>query len=187
MRNEGKKKNKLDIFLNMFIVLVLLFLTYQWNDDHQKVQHYEQVRPLEIEYQLNELHAAFFSIEETLSTYDFPIGDDMRVYYQDALDNDIQRLNHVGHTIQQLNEYPNFIGINKDYIARIEEIMKGLRGFKYSDQEKNSAIEALNKVQSELYSLLESRDFSVEKETDREKVLAALEQFIEELSVLKRY
>jgi hypothetical protein len=187
LENEGKKKNRFDKLFNMMIVLVLIFLTYQWNTAHTKVKNYEKSNALEINYQLNELHDTFHSIEETLSKYEFPIQDDVRMYYQDAMDIDIQRIYHIGHTIEQINEYSNFRGINKNYISKIEEIMKGLRGFHYTQKEMDIATEALSEVQRELYSLIKNRDISLENEATREKVLTILDQFIEDLSVLEKY
>ncbi|WP_456274815.1 hypothetical protein [Bacillus sp. AK031] len=187
MKNKGDKKYRFEQLLQMAVVIAALFLFFQWDDAKSKVKTYEQSQASQINYQLEELHTVLFSIEETLHTYEFPVQDDVRIYYQDALDNDIQRLHHLGHTIQQINEYSNFMILNKNYLSEIENVLKGLRGFQYTEDEKSVAIDALTDVRSKLYSLMERRDFSVEDEADREEVLLVLGDFIEKLAVLERY
>ena len=171
----------------MVIVLTLLFFFYQWDNAKSQLKAIEKGKVWQINYQLKELSSVFYSIEETLNTYEFPVKGDQRVYYQDAIDNDIQRLQHLGSTIQQLNEFPNFMMINENYFSEMEKLLKGIRGFRYTEEEKAIAIEALSDVRSDLYSLMDREDFSVDKKADREEVLAVLEHFIEKLSVLEKY
>lgn len=187
MKNEKTKRNYIEKYLPMLIVIGGLFLFYQWDDARSKIKNYEQGQVSQINYQLEELQSVFFSIDETLNTYEFPVKDEKRMYYQDAIDNDIQRLHHLGNTIQYLNEYPDFLVINENYFSRIEKILKGLRGFQYTEEEKDIAIDALSAFRSELFSVMDSRDFSVENKANREEVLVLLDEFIDKLAVLEKY
>ncbi len=119
--------------------------------------------------------------------YDFPIQDNTRVFYQDSLTKDIDRLNYLSHTIHLQNEYPNFDIVYDGYSLKIEEIIKGLRGFHYTEEEINIAIKALSEVQDDLHTLIDDRDFSGENKQDREKILDVLNHFIESLTVLEKY
>lgn len=187
MKKEKRPKNNFEKFSHMLIVIGGLFLFYQWDDARSKVNIYEQRQSSQINYQLRELQSVFYSIEETMNTYEFPVKDEKRMYYQDAIDNDIQRLHHLGNTIQGLNEFPDFLIINEKYFSRIEKVLKGLKGFQYTEEEKIIAIEALSDFRSELFSVMDSREFSVENKANREEVLTLLDQLIDQLAVLEKY
>ncbi|EDL66590.1 hypothetical protein [Bacillus sp. SG-1] len=187
MKNEKTKKQYFEKYLPILIVVGGLFLYHQWDEARTKIEVYELRQESQIDNQLRELQSVFYSIEETLNTYEFPIEDEKRIYYQDALDNDIQRLHHLGNTIQHLNEFTDFLMINENYFSRIEKVLKGLKGFQYTETEKHIAIQALSDSRRELYSLMDIREFSVEDKADREEVLNLLDEFIDRLAVLERY
>ncbi|RIW37377.1 hypothetical protein D3H55_04915 [Bacillus salacetis] len=183
---KGKKSAKWDRILHWLVGAAVAFAMFQWSETNNELKTYEVRHVIQLNYQFKELHSILFSMEETLDTYQFPIDEDKENYYQDALDNDIQRLDHLGHSIQQLNDYPDFRIVNQSF-GELENIVKGLKGFQYTEAEKNSATEALSKTQSELYALLEKDEFTVELEEDRAELLTILDNLVKNLSVLKKY
>ncbi|MGM0845704.1 MAG: hypothetical protein ACQEUT_12060 [Bacillota bacterium] len=187
MDNKDLKWTKnLKKLFEVLVGLAVLFLFIQWDNTRSKIESYEQMQVFQIHYQLNEMHAVFHSVEETLNTYEFPVEDNLDAYYKDAITKDIQRIRHIGRTFRQLNN-SEFMSFNENYFNEIENIFKELRGFRYSDEEKDIAVEALSEVQSDLHSLLNEKDFSVKNTKDREQVLDILKDFIEKLDVMRRY
>jgi hypothetical protein len=182
--NAGKN-TKLDKFFHLIVGAAVAFVLFHFIEANNEVKNYEDRHVFQMNDQFEELHALLYSMEETLDLYEFPIQDDKKSYYHDALDKDIQRLDHLDHTIRQLNDYPDFMVVSDD-LGELVTLVKGLKGFKYTEEEKRTAIEALSEAKSRLYSLLEKDEFSLEVKADREAMMDILDNMVENLSVLKK-
>ncbi|MFZ3590014.1 hypothetical protein ACOI1C_12215 [Bacillus sp. DJP31] len=104
----------------------------------------------------------------------------------DSIGKDHIRFNHYWHTTSNMNNYPNFNITFEEYGMQIENTLKELRGFQYTEEEVNITIQALNHTSDELYRLVDNREFNIEKEADRRQVLETLKPLAEKMAEIDR-
>ncbi len=181
------QNDQIEKYSRIAVIILAMFFYIQW--EHLKTELFwkEKQQDFQIETHLSDVQMILFHVEETLNLYSFPIEDEKRPYFQDSLNKDIIHLHQVAESIQRLNVHSNFAVLYEDYLANIEELIKSIRGFQYTQAEIDTAIMVMHSTRADLNVLVEDRNFSVSDKEHREAVLEILNHFNQQISGLKKF
>ncbi|MFD1737067.1 hypothetical protein ACFSCX_10940 [Bacillus salitolerans] len=185
MVDIDRKHLKPNSYIYPLVVTVVIFFLFHWDNSKNELNEIQDLHSRLITSQLKEISSVLFSVEETLNQYDYPISDNTRSYFQDALSKDKDRLNHITTTISRINQYPTFNSLNERYLDELKNSVHELSGFQYTEAEINYAIHGISIAQAELYTILDS-SFDVEMKQHRDEYLQILNQLNQHLSLLKK-
>ncbi|QOR67776.1 hypothetical protein IM538_06480 [Cytobacillus suaedae] len=185
LRNNKKLYDKIVLAI---IVAASLFLFLKWENTKEQNELNNERHSQILLYHFRGIVSIISDVEETIQKYSFPLSNEDRSQFQNAVRKDTLHLNHLSHSITLSRPFnnPETLFFLEETLWKLEKSIQGIAGFDYTAEDMLEIQQILRDGTTSLGALV-YEEFEVEEEEQLKEYIAIFRKLTKELEPYNKY